>query len=428
MTMRTHSLRLASLLPLVVIALSLTNVSVAQFGDFQLMVFWPALLLAIIFNTSLSRESRLPRATGAFLLATGLMIVSWVINFSAVKITTAVYSLGWIVYWYWFTAVWGPRLVQDMERTLTRIAYIYLLAIAASALLSFLGWDESPLPNLLGWVLDIRSGQPRFFGPTSEPSYAALILGVTALGILRIRIGLGLSTRSRSSDFAFASIFVAVLFLNSIYGFAVALLLLSAVSAQAMKRSLAIMLFVLGLVPLLPLVINLIPDEARFSQVFTLLTQFNLAELHRVDNSAYMRFGPTIEMFQHISPGQLEFWIGHGAGTAEAFFGDLFSYVIADNKTSINLGFIPAFVFDHGVLASVSILVYLFSIARGPLSLYTRLLVFIALLNCNFNTNMFWFLITVVFATSPQVIGAHLRLAHRPVCINRSSMPVEGPL
>lgn len=426
--MRTHSFRLASLLPLVVIALSLTNVSVAQFGDFRLMVFWPALLLAIAVNVSLSRELRLPRAAGAFLLATALMMVSWAINLAAVKITTAAYSLGWIVYWYWLTVVWGPRLVTDMELTLTRIAYIYFLAIAASALLNFLGWHESPLPNLLGWVLDVRSGQPRFFGPTSEPSYAALILGVTALGILRIRIGLGLSVRSRSSDFAFASTFVALMLLNSIYGFAVALLLLSAISAQAMKRSVARMLFVLGLVPLLPFVINLIPDESRLGQLLALLPQFNFTVLQIVDNSAYMRFGPTIEMFQHLSPGQLEFWIGHGAGTAEAFFGNLFSHVIDEDKTSINLGFIPAFVFDHGALASVSILAYLFSIARGPFSLYTRLLVIVALLNCNFNTNLFWFLITVVFATSPQVIAAHLRLARRPVCINRSSMPVEGAL
>ncbi|MBL3560626.1 hypothetical protein [Rhodovulum sulfidophilum] len=410
------------------IALSLTNVSVAQFGGFRLMVFWPVLLLAIAINTTPRGGSRLPRSTVAFILATALMMMSWVINLSAVRITTAVYSLGWIVYWYWLTVVWGPRLAHDMERTLTRIAFIYFLAIAVSVLLSFLGWNESPLPNLLGWVLDVRSGQPRFFGPTSEPSYAALILGVTAVGILRIRLGLGLAARSRSSNLAFASIFVALMFLNSIYGFAVALLLLSAISAQAMKRSVAGILFVLGLVPLLPLVINLIADESRFGSVFALLSQFNFAELQSVDNSAYMRFGPTIEMFQHLSPGQLEFWIGHGAGTAEAFFGDLYRNVIGEDKTTINLGFFPAFVFDHGILVSVSILVYLFSIARGPASSYTRFLVFIALLNCNFNTNLFWFLITVVFATSPKVIGSHPRPARRPVYTKRLSKPVEASL
>lgn len=426
--MRLLSFSRASLLPLVVIALSLTNVSVAQFGDFRLMVFWPALLLAIAFNTRLSRQPRLPHSTGAFLLATALMMASSAINLSAVKLNTVAHSLGWIIYWYLLTMVWAPRFVQDMERTLTRIAYIYFLAILASALLIFLGWNESPVPNLLGWVLDARSDQPRFFGPTSEPSYAALILGVTALGILRIRVGLGLSARSRSSDLVLASIFVVLMLLNSIYGFVVALFLLSAISAQAMKRSVARVLFVLGLVPLLLFVINLIPEESRVWQVFAILSEFNFELLQSVDNSAYMRFGPTIEMFQHLSLGQPEFWIGHGAGTAEAFFGVLFSFVIDDGTEFINLGFFPAFVFDYGALASVSILVYLFSIARGSFSFYTRLLVFIALLNCNFNTNMFWFLITVVFATSPQVIGVHLRMACRPACTKRSSMPVEGAL
>lgn len=410
----TFSIGRDDLLSLVLVALALTNLSVAQFGDFRLTIFWPVFLLTMTTNTKSRGWTQLPRSTGAFPLAVVLMMLSWVINHAEIKMTTVALSVGWIIYWYWLTVVWGSRLVHDMERTLSWIAYIFFFTLLASGLLSFLGWSESPLPNLLGWVLDLRSGQPRFYGPTSEPSYAAVILGITGLGILRTRIGLGLPARSRSSDFVFVGILVSLLFVRSIYGIVVALLLLSAATSQATKRSSARVLFVLAFVPLILLLIELIPEDSRIARVFTLISQFNFHALQITDNSAYMRFGPTIEMISQLTPGQVEFWIGHGAGTAERFFGDLFGHLAGEDINAINLGFFPAFVFDYGVLISLAILVYLFLIARGPFSAHARFLVFIALLNCNFNTNLFWFLITVVFLTSPKMIGAHRRLIRQP--------------
>ena len=422
------SYRKIRVLHLVVITLALTNVSVAQIGDFRLLVFWPILMLAMLTSTNFKDGTRLPRTAIAFLLVAVLMQISGLANLSKVKATSLALSLGWIVYWYWLVTDWRPRLALNMEQTLSWVAKIYFGAILLSALLVFLGWKDSPLPNFLGWIYDLRQGHPRFYGPTSEPSYAALILGITGLGILRARIGHGLPARSRSSDLVFIGILISLLFLRSIYSIVVALVLLPAFAMHKTTRPGSGMLLALVLVPFLPFFAVLIPDDSRFGIIFAQLSQLSFLGLREVDSSAYMRFGPSIEMLLRVSLDQPEFWIGHGAGSAQTFFGNIFSVLLENNLSTMNFGFFPSFVFDYGVLASLVMLIYLFAIAHGAFSLQTRFLIFIALFNCNFNTAIFWYLITVVLLTSPHAIAAGRKRLRSKISGDNSAGVVDTAL
>lgn len=423
MTHNTFAIRYEGLASLVVLALALTNVSIFEIDGFRLMVFWPLFFFAVAVGLILrGRLARLPRSAAPFSIAAILMILSSAINSAVVSKTTFAFSLGWIVYWYWLTVSLGPQLAGGMERSMSRVAYVYFFALAACFLLIFAGFPESPWPDFFGWVYDVRSGRPRFYGPTTEPSYAALILGATALAILRFRNGLGLPARSWASDLVFVGILVSLLALRSVYGIVVLLLLVVAVATPAMKRPAAGLLLVFVFLFLLPAVLELMPGDTRLLRVAALMSQGRFADLQLVDNSAYLRFGPALEFFSRVSLLEMEFWIGHGAGAAERFFGDLFGRLASEDNNLMNVGFFPAYVYDYGVLPTAGVLVYLFSIAAGPFSTYTRFLIFIGLWNFNFNTNIFWYFATAVFITSPEVIKLHHKIIRNP-----ANQPTEYP-
>lgn len=390
--------------PLVVISLALTNLSVAQIGDFRLMVFWPILLVALGTCAKFKDGAQVPSTAILFLLAVALMLFSTLVNLPGLKTTSLALTLGWTVYWYFLVTLGRQRLAHDMDQTLSRVAKIYFLSLLLSALMVMLGWQESPLPNFLGWIYDQNQGQVRYYGPTSEPSYAALILGITGLGILRWRHVHRLPARCRRSDLVFMGILISLLFLRSIYGYVVALVLLSAFAAQTTRRSGAGVLLTLALVPFLPFFAELLPQDSRFRMIFTQLSHLSFVGFREVDSSAYMRFGPSIEMLSRVSLGQPEFWIGHGAGSAQLFFGNIYRDLVAHDLSTMDFGFFPSFLFDYGALACLVILLYLFTISQGAFSTQARFIIFIALFNCNFNTALFWYLITVVILTSPKAV------------------------
>lgn len=394
------------MLHLVLIALTLTTLSIGRIGDFSVVVFWPVFLLAFATGSNFTGTTRLPAASTPFLLAIVLMLCSALINHASIKTTSLAFSLAWIVYWFWLVGLARARLSVDIERTLSRVAQIYFVALALSVTLYLSGWLETPMPNFLGWTYNVWSGSPRFYGPTSEPSYAALILGAVGLGILRARISRGLPLRERRTELIFIGILIALLSLRSVYGIFVGLLLVSAVLSRLVSQKSGHLFAALALFSLLPMLAVLAPPESRFSSIFQHLLRLDLVALAATDNSAYMRFGPIFEMLQQVSLGDVEFWVGHGAGTAETFFGRLFGHLAGYDVYTMNLGFFPAFVFDYGALAAFAIVVYMFLIGRGAFSLQARVLMFVSMLNCNFNTNLFWIMISIFFLTSPKIIVA----------------------
>ena len=71
-------------------------------------------------------------------------------------------------------------------------------------------------------------------------------------------------------------------------------------------------------------------------------------EVRSSDGSAAMRFFPSINFVESYQDFKSEnIFFGFGAGSAEKYFSSLYGY------EKINLGFMPAFVHDYGLLGFV---------------------------------------------------------------------------
>ena len=118
------------------------------------------------------------------------------------------------------------------------------------------------------------------------------------------------------------------------------------------------------------------------------------------DSSAWFRFGPFVEYIRDISSLSLtELLFGHGAGNSTHYFGMKYikhldpDWFDADGTPSMNLAFLPAFIYDYGFVPAMSFCLFLFlQIKKLKGSLVFALITIMILFNSNFNTNIFWFL------------------------------------
>lgn len=397
------------LIYLVIIALSFTNVSVATIGaDFRIMLFWPILAIAILANLKFSRSNEPPPKSLLFFGGFLMMAMSLAVNLDSNAITTAIFTLAWIAYWIWLILVRRAIEPVSVRRTLEWVILIYFFIILASVASALIGVSEPPIPELMGWTNDSSGILPRFFGPTTEPSYAALILGASWLGIRRLPARDDKNAKFRKR-LVLVAVFGSLLALQSIYGFLVAILLASTMLTGYTARAQRIWLVSLAVLAM-PFLLALVPSSTRLGRVLEVLPTMDLTKLQLVDNSAYMRIGPFYDMMSNASPLSIPFWLGNGAGVAEMYFSNLMGFVSGGTLMILNLGFFPAFVYDFGALPAAIIVIYLMLICAGPFSTQSRALIILALFNCNFNTHLFWFIATCMFLSMP-IVKAQVRRA-----------------
>lgn len=393
-----------NLIYITVVALSLTNVAVAGGEEtFRLMLFWPVLFVAIIVNISPSRNHPFPPYSFIFYAAVLAMSMSFVMNYNNSEVSTMIFSMAWISYWSWLIFMrWkiDPLIVR---RTLEWVILIYFVLILISVVFVLFEVGESPVPEVFGWTEG--PGFPRFYGATTEPSYAALILGACWLGIRRIPVAEDRNIKVRER-YVLVAFVVSLLALQSVYGLLVAMLAASTKLTGYTERAQRICLIGLTLIAT-PFLLAMIPQNTRIGAIVSQIPSMDINKLQIIDNSAFMRIGPFYEVVSSASFFDIEFWMGHGAGISEFYFANIFGY-LAGTTLYLNLGFLPAFIHDFGTISSAIIFIYLMKISTGPLSYQSRSLVILTLFNCNFNTQLFWFVATCMFLSAP-IVGAQVR-------------------
>ncbi len=410
---------------LAIIALSLTNVSVMMIGEYsRLMLFWPVLLVAILSNLGYNPQYRFPPYSLIFLLSTISMVVSFLANRANSEISTAVFSLTWVIYWGWIILIRRLITTHQLRRTLEWVILIYFAFILASFLLTVLNVYELPLPEFMGRTEGAGGFLPRFYGPTTEPSYAALILGAAWLGICRIAAGEDGTTKTRRR-IVLAALFMSLLALQSIYGLLVALLVVSTMLGGFTTRVQRIGFLALGLLAL-PFLPAFVPPDTRLGLIIAQIPSMSLYNLQTTDNSAFMRIGPFYEMISNNPIMSMPFWLGHGAGVSEFYFGNIFGYTAGGTITSLNLGFLPSFIYDFGLVSSILVVTYLMLICKGRFSFQARTLVLIALFNCNFNTHLFWFIASCFFLSAPLIAPRMRQLARYAPVYQGRAQPVTA--
>jgi len=351
----------------------------------------PLLVLDVLFNR--------PKVNGVFLIFTIVLIVTSVINFQSLKLTTLLYSL-FLATVFLFSQrkieFCTPEFLANIYRNI--IVLFFLLLIAGLFLHFLFGVNDFQLAKV-----DVSRGLPRSFGPTTEPSYAALTLTIAMWVVCSSKNFSPINIR------VMLIIYISsILLIGSGIGFLTCILLLIYVFTSSNVKvfrleKMIILLISLGVLPFfsfdvdrLKPILEVLGDFITHGSLWALFDAIKYA-----DASAWFRFGPFVEYFRDLELAQLsDFLLGNGAGTSTAYFGQKYILHIdpewfgADGKPYMDLPFFPAFLYDYGVIASFTLLYFLWSLMKSikGFVLLIPLALFI-FFNSNFNTSMFWFFI-----------------------------------
>ncbi len=351
----------------------------------------PVLILNVLFN--------IPRINGHFLTFTIVLIIVSILNFQAIHLTTLLYSL-----FLCCVLLFSKRKIEQCEtkyliRIYRNVVVVYFALILFGLFLHYVfGVNE-----FLFAKVDLSRNFPRSFGPSTEPSYSALIMTIAMWIICSSN-----SIQALHFRFLLFIYVVSIVLIGSGIGFLscsillVYLLTLSKVKIFKIEKlivvtlSLAIIPFLSFEIERLKPLVDVLGDFLIKGSVWDLFDAIKYA-----DSSAWFRFGPFIEYIRDLELSQINgFLFGNGAGTSTAYFGEKYimhldpEWFGPDGKPNMDLPFFPAFLYDYGVIASLILLAFIWKLMKTnkgfifliPIALFV-------LFNSNLNTSIFWFFI-----------------------------------
>jgi hypothetical protein len=372
---------------------------------FEKLSIWvfASLCAFVLITLEAFKKKRIPVNT-VFLVFVISLVVDTVINLENIKIGTFLYSIS-LAGMFLFTEQRIKKCETELIlKTYSYILFSFFLLIVLGLLLYFvLGVADFSLTGV-----DMSRSIPRCFGPSTEPSYAALTLSITMMVLFSSSTYSYLFIR-----FSLLIYFLCIILIGSGFGFISSVLVLGYFFLKSNVKILAVEKILLGvcilgifpflsfeierLKPLLVVIIDLF-------QHGSLWLAFDA--IKNTDASAWFRFGPLVEFIRDINTLDVENIIfGHGAGNSTHYFGAKYEahlnpdWFDSNGLPTMDLPFLPAFIYDYGVLPSLICLSFINSrIRKLKGSLIFWCLTLFILFNSNFNTNIFWFLMYSLLA------------------------------
>lgn len=380
--------------------LAATDLTLFLAGSFALTLFWafvPIAMIAMPFR----RLQRVDHGSAKWLAATVVaMGASVAYAFATAKGSSLVLSGGFLVFGTWMLGQRGRMNRDEVGKTMERILWLYAItAILGTLLITFDGAD-SALAAIAKSSYDKNSDTYRVQGLASEPSYAAIVAVAAWLSRRRLAVQGALSKPGQRTS-TLLLLFCLFMF-KSVYG--VILLLLMA-STYIRKKHLRFRVFALIAAASIGLVLLLgwlFPDS-RLQQILNGVFAFDIDLWMEADNSSFMRFGPLYYYFANGDIGTMSFWGGHGAASSTKYFGDAFGMLAGEDVDSLQVGFIPAFLYDYGFFAFVAVIGFGISLCRGPFRFQAAAMLILMLFNANLNTQLFWWVMATMFVSAPMV-------------------------
>lgn len=366
------------------------------FGKLPLWLAVTAILLPILFIDMLFKRPKLNAAFSFFIIA--LLVVS-IINVQNLHLTTVTYSL-------FLSCVFllskrkielcKPEALIKIYKSI--IIIFFILFILGIVLYLLLGVTELSLIKV-----DVSRGIPRSYGPTTEPSYAAITLTIS-MWVLCSSVS---NSYLKIRGYLFIYL-ISIILIGSGIGFITCAFLLMYIFFSSNFKVLRAEKFII-LVALLLIFPFLSIDIERLKPVFTVLadiTEFGTAwelfdALKLVDASAWFRFGPFVEYILDVEMNQItNFLFGNGAGASTAYFGEKYiehidpEWFNEDGKPIMDLAFFPAFLYDYGFIVTLLFVGYVWNLGREIKgSLFLIPIACLVFFNSNYNTSLFWFFI-----------------------------------
>lgn len=387
-----------------IIALSMTDVGIIPIGNVPITPF----LLLLPF-AHMVRENR-PTASAdaaiigikrAFCALVALMAVSVAANIGHAKPTSVAYSAIFASYAWYLTQTHHAIGKQNSILALKAVLIIYFIFTASTWLLSNAGISTEAFSALLKRVWDPNSGKFRFQGLSSEPSYAAIIVVASYVGLIRLS-----AIRGQQRIFWSAIVLIQLMMFSSAYGYLLFFLSLFMEFWNQKKRSLGkYAIPSIGIIAVF-FIISGAEGGGRLANIITSISSLDLGTWQRLDNSSFMRVGPMVLYIWNLSPLSLSGLLGHGAAASSDYFGDQLGVLAGQFVTTLQVGFIPAFFYDYGLLTAGAFLFFLKRLGGFRLVSPEAAMVLLVLFNANFNTQLIWFVATVLCITRAPLAKA----------------------
>lgn len=387
---------------LLVIIMSFTGVSLGTIGKALLTPFHFMMGFAIVFAFFFEQKARL-KVQVALLPLIIFIVVSNLFIHAEVRITSVIYtvtfSLEYLILYRMMISTDKDTIIKALG--LIQTLYFINILIALVLIAAGIQVHEGGLINI---YYGKEGDNTRPMGFSSEPSYAGFILAISMLAFSNLRH----HTFDRYTKTVFFCFFCNILMMNSAYGFLFLALNLLDWGAQVLNKSTVntkagLVIVALGMFTILPAIISK-SDNSSIKRISNLIEGFSdtnssakkkLKKLQETDGSAFARIGPTYMMIYGGDEININWMIGAGAGQAGVFFLDFMAGVLTgDDAEKLDMGIIPAFVFDYGLIGTTLLLIFLISVAYNLSFPYWMSFVLI-FPNCNINTQLFWFAITV---------------------------------
>lgn len=386
---------------LLLISLAATDILI---GIQSLGVFWPVFALTALWLYRVRPHFSLDsKVYGKWLLLVFMVMAISAISSGASRLASLGYASMFFVYGFWLLASLNAFREADTAKAMKVVVLAYFGTAIAAKLVGITGVGGLETFLLTRQWTNENTGEMRPLGFSSEPSYAAFIVVLSWMTLIRLgcvrpgaRNGFGLWTvLTLASLQMFGSIYGYLL------GIIVALTALGLLPrAKRLRWTAAGVLLGLFIFPY----IILGGDDARALRIFNAIVSGDLDTWLIEDTSSFFRFGPLFNYLAIAKISEPATWLGHGATSASYFFADLFRMHIDDSSDSIELGFLPAYIYDYGLVAGGLMLGFLYQTTRGSFRLAMVAILSLLVFNANFSTQMMWFAVTCGLVSRYSVV------------------------
>lgn len=389
-----------------IFALSLTNLSFFGVPGASYVPFTPFLfIMPILVIIALWEQLHLLLNNQVSLvICTAIYVILLsIVRYDETKWSSVIFFICYLNTLAFFASKQNILSRELLEKIIKLIMLVYFINVVVTVAL----YHTIGISHFLGMIFqisnEINNASVRYQGFSSEPSYAAFIIITCFYVYLLITID---NTKHKLKWFIL--ICLSILLFGSSYGYLLLLLLLTAILVKRLRVPLPLVLAfaILSLMFLSFLSITIFPD-ARISRIILNIVNINnvdsrlfLLAISSADSSAFVRTGPLVNYFLSGNLLSLGSIFGHGAGNASSYFLQEIQYMVASNQ--VNLGFLPAFPYDFGLVGMLCLL-YLIRQMIG-VKFFSWVIVFAMCLNANINTQLFCFVVSLLCLTNKVLI------------------------
>lgn len=396
--------------------ISLTNfivIPVKGFAPITLfLLFYPITIFLVIARLSI----KLPKLDfpAIYGLISYLLFVN-VLNFGQARWPSLAYSILYCTFFLYIHQFGSLISREDLVKISKIIIGLFLINVVFGQLAYYFLDQFYSINWLFQGTPSLKTGAMRFQGFSSEPSYAAFVVSVALLIFIR----LSRDTSRVKTIFVLSTVYLTLSF-SSVYGYILLLLVLCdwLIREKVVDTKFLVILtfaFSIGFVFLTP---NTMGGDRLLNLLYLMMSgNFDLDTLRLLDSSAFMRLGPLFAYFQDINLFELRTYIGNGAGTSATYFGFLFEDVIDITHrgyftSTINLGFLPAFLFDYGLIGALLVFAIVIRRCLYKIVSIESIIILLLLFNANINTQLFWFVCVMLFLSNHVL---RRDSCHRPI-------------